>query len=452
MLGAVAAMASPATGGPVLAAAVRSDQWRRRRGRNALAAVMGGRARRATACAFGEAIGGKGGQAQLDAASASAIEGDIMRGAGGASTSLGSDVAKLEKDFMATLREHYGSARLVSLDLSESGRGPAGGPARGGTVVHDPQVCGFHNTYGCSLLTRYSLGDEIARGAFGTVRAATDKVSGEEVAVKTIRKNKLNQDSYVAESIKAEIDILGTVQGCAGVVELYDVQEDARDLHVVTELLRGGTLWDAMEDGRMEGNEDAVKPVVRQILAMLRDIHARGVVHRDVKPRNFMLDREDLGAARVVGLDFGSASLIPEQGLMTAAVGTPTYMAPEVADQQKRGYTELCDLWSVGVIVYQALTGGRVPFQQVWDRVGNTDAAVSGLVSVQSILDTLAAIDDMLNALDCDTVGLLFPPGTVPAADSFSPELRDFLTRLLSPETKRMSAAQALEHPWLAAH
>ena len=164
-----------------------------------------------------------------------------------------------------------------------------------------------------------------------------------------------------------------------------------------------------------------------------------------------MFDCEDHSAARVVGLDFGSASLIPEQGLMTAAVGTPTYMAPEVADQQKRGYTELCDLWSVGVIAYQALTGGRVPFQQVWDRVGNTDAAVSGLVSVQSILDTLAAIDDELNALDCDTVGLLFPPGTIPSADSFSPELRDFLTRLLSPEAKRMSAAQALEHPWLAA-
>jgi len=442
LLGAVAA--APSAGAPRGCVAGEALSLRRVR-RRAFPDLTTTLRRRMETCAFGENARGRGNDGvEATLASSSATHG---RGDGDG------DVGTLEKDFLATLRQHYGEAPLLSLDLSEGewASGGAAGSSSRGTVLQEPQVCGFQNTFSCSLGLRYEVGDEVARGAFGTVHSALDKVSGEEVAIKTMKKNKLGQDSYVAEGIKAEIDILGLVQGCEGVIELFDVQEDRHNLHVVTELLKGGTLWDVMEKGEMD--EQTAKPVIRQILTMVRDIHAVGVVHRDLKPKNFMFDVDpvDLGAARVVGLDFGTASVIPEQGLMTASVGTPTYMAPEVADQQKRGYTELCDLWSVGVILYQALAGGeRVPFQHIWDQIAHTNAAVSGLVSVQSILDTMAAIDDALNAYDCDTMALLFPPGTIPTADSFSPELRDFLCRLLCPESKRMSAVEALQHPWLA--
>jgi serine/threonine protein kinase len=142
------------------------------------------------------------------------------------------------------------------------------------------------------------------------------------------------------------------------VVSIFDTGEDGGVPYIVMELLPGATLADRIRAGRLE--ESTVRPLASQVLGALDAAHSAGILHRDVKPANILFDTE--GGAKVA--DFGIAQAM-EGGVaaeLTSAgdvLGTPAYVAPERAEG--RAASPASDLWSLGVVLYEALTQKR-PF------------------------------------------------------------------------------------------
>jgi len=195
---------------------------------------------------------------------------------------------------------------------------------------------------------------ELGHGHYGVVRKCMHRESGKWYAIKSIRKAKVSK----IEVLKREIEILKEVKH-PNIIELVEVFEDERYLHLITELCTGGELFDRIiaKTQSSEGHfseHDAAK-LVRDILDAIRYCHdEKGIVHRDLKPENFLFltEAED---APVKIIDFGlSRHDDADLGIMQTKVGTPYYVAPEVL---RREYTNSCDIWSIGVITYILLCG-----------------------------------------------------------------------------------------------
>jgi calcium-dependent protein kinase len=195
---------------------------------------------------------------------------------------------------------------------------------------------------------------ELGHGHYGVVRKCMHRETGEWYAIKSIRKSKVSK----IEVLKREIEILKEVKH-PNIIELFEVYEDERYLHLVTEVCSGGELFDRIiaktqsEEGHFSEHDAAM--LVHDILDAIRYCHdEKGIVHRDLKPENFLFltEAED---APVKIIDFGlSRHDDTDLGIMQTKVGTPYYVAPEVL---RREYTNSCDVWSIGVITYILLCG-----------------------------------------------------------------------------------------------
>jgi eukaryotic-like serine/threonine-protein kinase len=217
---------------------------------------------------------------------------------------------------------------------------------------------------------RYRVTGFLGSGAMGVVVAAEDDELGREVALKLLRRD-ASRDSrqrFLREARAA------AAIAHPGVVAVHDVLTTA-DGHpvLVMDRLHGETLRSLLErTGRLE-IEQAVR-IAREIASALEAAHARGVIHRDLKPENVFLSQREGGGADVKLLDFGVAKLFgpmpaPDAAGLTSTgtiVGTPYYMAPEQAFAE-RDLDARADLWSLGVILYECLSGRR-PFSA--DSVG----------------------------------------------------------------------------------
>jgi calcium-dependent protein kinase len=216
---------------------------------------------------------------------------------------------------------------------------------------------------------------EVGHGHYGVVRKCMHRDSGAWYAIKSIRKSKVSK----IEVLKREIEILKEVKH-PNIIELFEVYEDERYLHLITELCTGGELFDRIiaktqsAEGHFSEHDAAV--LIRDILDAIAYCHAKFIVHRDLKPENFLFSTEDEGAPVKI-IDFGlSRHDDGNMGVMQTKVGTPYYVAPEVL---RREYTNACDIWSIGVIAYILLCG-YPPFYgdsdtQIFDsvRVGKFD-------------------------------------------------------------------------------
>ena len=224
---------------------------------------------------------------------------------------------------------------------------------------------------------RYLLEHELGRGAMGTVWAARDEVLRREVAVKEVRPPATVTS---AEERRLRARTLGEACAAARITSdsaltVYDVVDEGPSSYIVMERLSGRTLADRLAvSGPLSQREAAVMGM--RLLEALEAAHAAGVVHRDVKPSNVLI--EDDG--RVVLGDFGIASLDGDgcgdgEGLN---LGSPAYAAPE----RVRGLpaTAASDLWSFGVTVWAALTGGS-PFER-GDPRATLEAVLAGAPSV----------------------------------------------------------------------
>jgi len=205
------------------------------------------------------------------------------------------------------------------------------------------------------LAGRYELGELLGRGGMGEVRAATDHRLGRPVAVKLLRAD-LAGDAEVRARFEAEGRAAARLSH-PNVVAVYDTGEDDGQPFIVMERLPGETLADEIAKAPLSAGRS--RRVGAQVLAALQVAHDAGIVHRDVKPGNVLFAEDGIWK---VG-DFGIAKSTEAVADLTATgglVGTPAYLAPERLDGQPA--TPASDLYSIGVVLYEALAGRR-PFE-----------------------------------------------------------------------------------------
>ncbi|GAA0161660.1 hypothetical protein Leryth_010317 [Lithospermum erythrorhizon] len=268
-----------------------------------------------------------------------------------------------------------------------------------------------------SFMSCYVLGEEIGRGHFGYTCSAKGKkgsLKGQDVAVKVIPKSKMTT-AIAIEDVRREVKMLRALTGHKNLVQFYDAYEDEDNVYVVMELCKGGELLDRILARGGKYSEEEAKIVMIQILSVVSYCHLQGVVHRDLKPENFLYTSKDEHSP-LKAIDFGLSDYVKPDERLNDIVGSAYYVAPEVLH---RAYGTEADMWSIGVIAYILLCGSR-PF---WAR---TESGIFRAV------------------LKSDPI---FDEAPWP---SLSPDAIDFVKRLLNKDyRKRLTAAQALCHPWL---
>ncbi|KAL1814796.1 hypothetical protein DCAR_0518980 [Daucus carota subsp. sativus] len=262
---------------------------------------------------------------------------------------------------------------------------------------------------------RYSIGKLLGHGQFGYTYVAVDRSNGDRVAVKKIDKNKMILPIAV-EDVKREVRILKALSGHENVVQFYNAFEDDSYVYIAMELCEGGELLDrilAKKSSRYT-EKDAAR-VVRQMLKVAAECHLHGLVHRDMKPENFLFKSPKDDSA-LKATDFGLSDFIRPGKKFQDIVGSAYYVAPEVL---KRKSGPESDVWSIGVITYILLCGRR-PF---WDKTED------GIFK-----EVLRNKPDFRRK----------PWPTI------SNGAKDFVKKLLVKEPRaRYTAAQALSHPWV---
>jgi tRNA A-37 threonylcarbamoyl transferase component Bud32 len=205
-------------------------------------------------------------------------------------------------------------------------------------------------------LGRYRLNVLIGRGAYGEVWRAHDPVLDRDVALKTLRSDRQYPPSTVSRFLDEGRKLARLKH--PGIVPVYDVGHDQGRCFIVSEFIAGETLAERLErDGRMPP-ADAVA-IAADVADALHAAHREGIVHRDVKPSNILLDER----GRPHLADFGLAITEEEQLEEPAAtVGTYAFMSPEQIRGDSRHVDARTDLYGLGVVLYRMLTG-RLPFQ-----------------------------------------------------------------------------------------
>jgi len=243
------------------------------------------------------------------------------------------------------------------------------------------------------------------------VLAATNRHSGLKFAVKMFQLQRISR--RYRDMLVNELEVLLSVDH-PHVVRLVDVYQSDETLSLVMERLEGGELAEHMSSSSRWSKrcaEDSAAQIARQMLLSVSFIHSQGIVHRDIKPDNFLFSREDSNF--LVLIDFGFSRFFHQGESMLEVCGTPGFVAPEVMAGD--GYTAgSCDLWSVGVIV-SAMLNGCMPFSG------------SGKPTRWGKLTKLWG--------------------------GISAHAQDFVQQLLTeiPEM-RLTAEQALAHPWIKSH
>jgi len=201
---------------------------------------------------------------------------------------------------------------------------------------------------------RYTITGELGKGAMGVVYKATDPNIGRTVAIKTTRLDAHGLDTEdLLRRFRNEARAAGTLNH-PNIVTIYDAGEQEGVFYIAMEYIEGETLHGLLSQHRSLPVEKVID-IVRQVCAGLDYAHAHGVIHRDVKPANIMLAAS--GAVKV--MDFGIAKA---GGTVTATgqvLGTPNYMSPEQV--KGKPIDGRYDLFSVGVLLYEMLTGEK-PF------------------------------------------------------------------------------------------
>ncbi|MEU4065337.1 serine/threonine-protein kinase [Streptomyces wedmorensis] len=205
---------------------------------------------------------------------------------------------------------------------------------------------------------RYRLGERLGQGGMGVVRRATDELLGRPVAVKTLA---LDDGADPAGALR-EARVVARIRH-PHVIVVHDVVEHEGRPALVMELVDGGSLADRLAAGRVLSPQETAR-LGLDLLDALGAAHALGVLHRDVKPANVLLEK---GSGRAVLTDFGIASLPGATTLSGTGVfvGTPEYTAPERMQGGDAGPAS--DLWSLGALLCAAATGTS-PFRR--DSIG----------------------------------------------------------------------------------
>lgn len=264
----------------------------------------------------------------------------------------------------------------------------------------------------------YGVTGLVGMGSFAEVRIGYDKGSGQQVAIKVMKKNK--RDTELMRSVECEMNFISKNIDHEHIVATYDVFDTRDNLFIVMEYMPGGMLYDILANGKGYFSEKNAAEVMRDLLESVQCLHDNDIVHRDIKPEN-VLALHKTWPLKVKLADFGLADFVLENSFGEKSTcgmyGTPFFVAPEVIRAET--YTPAVDIWSLGVLTYNMLSG-KLPFD------GN---------NIKEVLRRVRA-----------------GRYTFPAEewDDMSDEAKDFIRGLLELDPKkRLTAREALAHPWL---
>ncbi|XP_056901947.1 calcium/calmodulin-dependent protein kinase type II subunit gamma isoform X11 [Takifugu flavidus] len=259
----------------------------------------------------------------------------------------------------------------------------------------------------------YQLYEELGKGAFSVVRRCVKKSSGQEYAAKIINTKKLSARDH--QKLEREARICRLLKH-PNIVRLHDSIAEEGFHYLVFDLVTGGELFEDIVAREYYSEADA-SHCISQILESVNHIHQHDIVHRDLKPENLLLASKMKGAA-VKLADFGLAIEVQgDQQAWFGFAGTPGYLSPEVL--RKDPYGKPVDIWACGVILYILLVG----YPPFWDE------------DQHKLYQQIKA-----GAYD-------FPS---PEWDTVTPEAKNLINQMLTINpAKRITADQALKHPWI---
>lgn len=259
----------------------------------------------------------------------------------------------------------------------------------------------------------YDLKEELGKGAFSIVRKCAQKSTGLEFAAKIINTKKLSARDY--QKLEREARICRMLKHPT-IVRLHDSIQDEGFHYLVFDLVTGGELFEDIVAREFYSEADASN-CIQQVFEAVVHCHQNDVVHRDLKPENLLLASKLKGAA-VKLADFGLAIEVQgEQQAWFGFAGTPGYLSPEVL--RKDPYGKPVDVWACGVILYILLVG----YPPFWD-------------------------EDQHRLYAQIKAGAYDYPS--PEWDTVTPEAKNLINSMLTVNpAKRITAAEALRHPWI---
>eukprot|EP00929_Paragymnodinium_shiwhaense_P113356 TRINITY_DN81633_c0_g1_i1.p1 TRINITY_DN81633_c0_g1~~TRINITY_DN81633_c0_g1_i1.p1 ORF type:complete len:630 (-),score=143.37 TRINITY_DN81633_c0_g1_i1:104-1993(-) len=255
----------------------------------------------------------------------------------------------------------------------------------------------------------------LGTGCSGVVKLAYDKMDRQRTyAVKEFDFGEVR--TLRRKQLESEIEIFLSMDH-PNIARLHDVYENDRIITMVMEHIEGGELFHRLQEAKRFPEQQAADTAYQMLLA-LNYIHSHGIMHGDIKLENFMFDWKDSDNLKLIDFGFSKNFLASEeQALNSKLCGTIAYMAPEALD---RNFTSQCDQWSLGVVVFVMLCG-YMPF------TGDHEEQIAKITEGKYVMK--------------------------PARwDTVSDEAKDFVNSLLEMDRKtRLSAPQALDHPWIQA-
>ena len=255
---------------------------------------------------------------------------------------------------------------------------------------HAAFTCTIEPVYENPVLADFDRFELIGRGGSGKVSVAQQRQSGRFMAIKVLSKRRLIERGEV-DRVKTERTILRTLTNHPFIVKYYGSMHDEKNVYLVMDFIVGGELLthlkmcERFDDGK-------AKFYAAELVLALEYVHSRGIVYRDLKPENVLLDA--MGHIKLI--DFGVARFCDVQGdeRCYTMCGTPEYLSPEMIS--KDGYGRSCDLWALGVVIYEMLVGS-LPF------VARTEKLV-----YRKILYSKPELPSFLSETVCDLIrGLL---------------------------------------------
>lgn len=295
--------------------------------------------------------------------------------------------------------------------------------APGGTVDWSHHYATVHEgpSGEVDLLQKYDMGEVLGVGSTSTCHRCTDRITGQTFACKIIDKAMIEKRfKGMAEQLQNEINTLKSLNH-PNIISLYDVYVTDEKIFIIMELMSGGELFDyVVKKGTL--TEDEASGIVKKVVSALVYMHDKNIIHRDLKPENLLLVREPRSPLdlEVKIIDFGLSKRLEGQNTQSF-LGTRGYLAPEML--QRQVYSRAVDAWALGVIVFVLLCG-CLPFDDEAQYIPPGDVV-------------------------SEKFHLRFPRW----ATNLSESSKDLLTRLLdvNPHT-RLTAAQALYHPWVTGY
>ena len=264
------------------------------------------------------------------------------------------------------------------------------------------------------FLDHYEVLSLLGKGGYGKVYQVRNKKTNEIHACKHL--SKLSIKDLI--KFEREIDILKKADH-PNIIKLYEIFESKHSYYLIMEECKGGEVFDRiinhLQNKEMYSEKDAAN-ILRQMMSAIEYCHNNGIAHRDLKPENLLYlneGSEENNPIKVI--DFGLSQVISPDKKLKTKVGTAYYVSPEIL---KGEYSEKCDIWSAGVILYILLSGDP-PFN------GPNDVSIYQKISEMK---------------------LYFPDNKWA---NISEDAKDLIKNMIAPENDRYNAKQVMEHPWM---